>query len=52
MFAFALEVLGNIQVATFAAFGGFATLVLVSFGGSRRAKLGAMPDLQWPGVCC
>ena len=41
MFAFALEVLGNIQMATFAAFGGFATLVLVSFGGSRRDKLAA-----------
>ena len=41
MFAFALEVLDNVQMATFAAFGGFATLVLVSFGGSRRDKLAA-----------
>ncbi len=39
VFAFADEVLGNLQVATFAAFGGFATLVLVSFGGTRRQKL-------------
>ncbi len=39
MFAFAMEVLGNRQVATFCAFGGFATLVLASFGGSRRDKL-------------
>src|SRR6202008_3261590 len=29
----------NLQIATFAAFGGFATLVLVSFGGTRREKL-------------
>ena len=39
VFAFADQVLGNLQVATFAAFGGFATLVLVSFGGTRREKL-------------
>jgi uncharacterized membrane protein YccC len=32
-------VIGNLQMATFAAFGGFATLVLVSFGGTRRDKL-------------
>jgi uncharacterized membrane protein YccC len=38
-FAFAMEVLGNRQIATFCAFGGFATLVLASFGGSRRDKL-------------
>ena len=39
VFAFCLEVIGNVQMATFAAFGGFATLVLVSFGGTRRDKL-------------
>ncbi len=39
LFAFADQVLDNLQVATFAAFGGFATLVLVSFGGTRREKL-------------
>ncbi|HEX3510571.1 MAG TPA: FUSC family protein [Solirubrobacteraceae bacterium] len=38
-FAFAVNVIGNLQVATFTAFGGFATLVLASFGGSRREKL-------------
>ncbi len=38
-FAFSLEVIGNRQVALFAAFGGFATLVLASFGGTRRDKL-------------
>ncbi len=39
LFAFADQVLDNLQIATFAAFGGFATLVLVSFGGTRREKL-------------
>jgi hypothetical protein len=32
-------VIGNLQMATFAAFGGFATLVLVGFQGGRRDKL-------------
>ena len=41
LFAFCDQVLDNLQVATFAAFGGFATLVLVSFGGTRREKLTA-----------
>jgi hypothetical protein len=39
IFALTYEVIGNLQMATFAAFGGFATLVLASFGGSRRQKL-------------
>jgi uncharacterized membrane protein YccC len=39
LFAFCEEVIGNVQMATFSAFGSFATLVLVSFGGGRRAKL-------------
>jgi len=39
LFAFAHEVLHNIQIGTFCAFGGFATLVLASFSGSRRDKL-------------
>jgi uncharacterized membrane protein YccC len=39
IFALAYEVIGNVQMATFAAFGGFATLVLASFGGTRRSKL-------------
>ena len=38
LFAFADLVVGNVQMATFAAFGGFATLVLSSFGGTRRDK--------------
>ncbi|MGA8014651.1 MAG: hypothetical protein WCB85_01890, partial [Candidatus Dormiibacterota bacterium] len=39
LFALTSEVLGNLQMATFAAFGGFATLVMVGFGGSHRDKL-------------
>ena len=39
LFAITDKVIGNVQIATFAAFGGFATLVLASFGGTRRDKL-------------
>ncbi|HEY3631231.1 MAG TPA: FUSC family protein [Jatrophihabitantaceae bacterium] len=39
LFAICYEVIGNLQMATFAAFGGFATLVLAGFGGTRRDKL-------------
>ncbi|HKO27139.1 MAG TPA: hypothetical protein VJU80_06745, partial [Solirubrobacteraceae bacterium] len=39
LFALTDEAMGNLQIATFAAFGGFATLVLASFGGTRREKL-------------
>jgi uncharacterized membrane protein YccC len=39
MFALSYEVIGDLQVATFAAFGSFATLVLAAFGGRRRDKL-------------
>jgi uncharacterized membrane protein YccC len=41
MFAFTDQVIGNLQMATFAAFGGFATLVLSSFSGTRLEKLRA-----------
>lgn len=41
LFAFTDRVVGNLQMATFAAFGGFATLVLASFAGTRREKLRA-----------
>src|SRR5437588_12874004 len=49
LFAFTLEVIGNLQMATFAAFGGFATLVLASFAGSRRDKLVAHTALAITG---
>jgi uncharacterized membrane protein YccC len=39
LFAITDKVIGNPQMATFAAFGGFATLVLANFGGTRRDKL-------------
>jgi hypothetical protein len=39
LFAFADEVVGNVQMATFATFGAIATLVLTSFRGTRREKL-------------
>ena len=39
LFALCEQVIGNRQMATFAAFGGFATLVLASFAGSWRDKL-------------
>jgi uncharacterized membrane protein YccC len=39
LFALTDVVIGNLQMATFAAFGGFATLVFASFSGSRRNKL-------------
>jgi hypothetical protein len=39
LFALTDKVIGNLQMATFAAFGGFATLVLAGFGGTRREKL-------------
>jgi uncharacterized membrane protein YccC len=38
LFAVADQVAGNLQLATFASFGGFATLVMVSFGGTRRDR--------------
>ena len=39
LFAFTDKVIGNPQIATFAAFGSFATLVLSSFAGGWRDKL-------------
>ena len=39
LFGFTDKVLGNPQIATFAAFGSFATLVLASFAGTWRDKL-------------
>jgi uncharacterized membrane protein YccC len=38
LFALAYEGFGNLQMALFVAFGGFANLVVVSFGGTRRDK--------------
>ncbi|WP_236792566.1 FUSC family protein [Amycolatopsis sp. GM8] len=49
LFALGYEVIGDLQVATFAAFGGFATLVLASFGGGWRDKLRAHAGLALTG---
>ncbi|HEV3283772.1 MAG TPA: FUSC family protein [Solirubrobacteraceae bacterium] len=49
LFAFTDQVIGNLQMATFAAFGGFATLVLASFNGTRREKLRAHAALAVAG---
>jgi uncharacterized membrane protein YccC len=38
LFALTYKGFGNLQIALFAAFGGFASLVLASFGGTRRDK--------------
>ena len=49
VFALTDKAIGNLQMATFAAFGGFATLVLASFGGTRRDKLRAHIGLALAG---
>jgi hypothetical protein len=49
LFALTDKVIGNLQMATFAAFGGFATLVLASFSGTRRDKLVAHAALAVTG---
>jgi uncharacterized membrane protein YccC len=38
LFALTFKVIGDLQMALFATFGSFATLVLASFGGTRRDK--------------
>lgn len=49
LFAITDAWIGNIQMATFAAFGSFATLVLASFAGSARDKLIAHGLLAFTG---
>jgi hypothetical protein len=39
VFALTYEGFGNLQMALFAAFGGFAHLIVASFGGTRRDKI-------------
>jgi uncharacterized membrane protein YccC len=39
LFALTYEGVGNLQMALFAAFGGFANLIFASFGGSKRDKI-------------
>ena len=49
LFVLTDKVIGNLQMALFAAFGSFATLVLVTFGGRRRDKLLAHVTLALAG---
>ena len=49
LFAFGDQVIGNLNVATFAAFGSFATLVLVDFSGPMRERLQAQGTLALAG---
>jgi hypothetical protein len=50
LFAFADQVVGNVQMATFASFGGFATLVLSTFGGTPSDKARAHLGLAFTGT--
>src|SRR3954471_8570938 len=50
MFAFGDKVIGNPAIGTFAAFGSFAMLVLVDFGGSMRERLEAQAALAVAGA--
>ncbi|MCW2529294.1 MAG: hypothetical protein JWM76_4154, partial [Pseudonocardiales bacterium] len=50
LFAFGYEVIGNPEVATFAAFGAFALLLLVDFGGPMRERLQAQAGLSIVGA--
>jgi uncharacterized membrane protein YccC len=50
MFAIGDEVIGNPAVATFAAFGSFAMLLLVDFGGPLRERLQAQATLAVTGA--
>ncbi len=50
MFALGTEVIGNAQVATFAAFGSFAMLLLVGFTGPMRERLQAQAALAVAGA--
>jgi uncharacterized membrane protein YccC len=49
VFVIADKVVGNAQMALFAAFGSFATLVIVNFAGTRREKLAAHVGLALVG---
>jgi uncharacterized membrane protein YccC len=50
MFALGMEVIGNPTLATFAAFGSFAMLLLVDFAGPMRARLQAQAALAITGA--
>src|ERR1700677_5048399 len=49
MFALGDKVIGNPELATFAAFGSFSMLLLVDFGGPMRSRLAAQAALAVTG---
>jgi hypothetical protein len=49
LFALTFKVIGNLQMASFAAFGSFATLILVTFAGTPKDKLAAHLGLALAG---
>ena len=49
LFVLTFKVIGNAQMTLFAVFGGFATLIVTSFGGSRRDKATAHLGLALAG---
>jgi Fusaric acid resistance protein-like len=49
LFAITYKVVGDPQMALFATFGGFATLIIAGFGGTRRDKLAAHAGLAVAG---
>ncbi|MGH3249309.1 MAG: hypothetical protein ACRDOI_24310, partial [Trebonia sp.] len=49
LFAITYKVVADPQMALFATFGGFATLIIAGFGGSRRDKLAAHAGLALAG---
>jgi hypothetical protein len=49
LFAITYKIIGDPQMALFATFGGFATLMIASFGGTRRDKLVAHTGLAIAG---
>jgi hypothetical protein len=51
MFALGDKVIGNPQLASFAAFGSFAMLLLVDFGGPMAERLQAEAALAVTGGC-
>ncbi|HEY5303706.1 MAG TPA: FUSC family protein [Acidimicrobiales bacterium] len=50
VFALCVEVIGNLQVATYAAFGSMALLMLVDFAGPTRSRLQAHVTLSFAGA--
>jgi uncharacterized membrane protein YccC len=50
VFALAKEVIGNVDVATYAAFGSFSILILADFGGAWRPRLRAYLALAAAGL--